>query len=79
MTYLEVGYRYTGPLGPAQMERMGELPGTYGIRRIRLDETNCLVQIEYDASRLTETEVVHCFRRAGIPLTEKVDANSLRG
>lgn len=76
MTYLEVIYRIPGPLSPAQMKRVGDLPGHYGIRRVRLDEKNGLVRIEYDASRLKETEVVHWVRRAGIPLTERVVVNS---
>lgn len=75
MTFLEVNYRYAGPLSPAQMKRMGELPGTYGIRRIRLNEKNSLARIEFDASRLKESEVVNHIRRAGIPLTEKVKIN----
>ncbi len=37
MTYLEVSYRYTGPLGAAQLKRLGELPGQYGILALQLD------------------------------------------
>lgn len=77
MTYLEVSYRYRGPLTPAQMRRLGELPGCYGIRRVQLDEKNHLARIEYDASRLKEAEVVHWIRFAGIPLRERVDASSV--
>ncbi len=77
MTFLEVTYRYAGPLEPAQLKRLGELPGQYGLRRLRLEETNSLVRIEYDASRLKETEVVHWVRRAGIPLTERVALDRL--
>lgn len=72
MTSLEVNYRYTGPLTPAQLSRLGELPGQYGILRVRLDEENCVARILFDASRLKESEAVHWVRRAGIPLTEKV-------
>ena len=77
MTFLEVNYRYTGPLTPTQLKRLGELPGYYGIRRLRFDEANSIVRIEYDASRLKETEVVHWVRRAGIPLTERVGLDRL--
>ena len=76
MTYLEVVYRVANPLSPAQMKRLGGLPGHYGIRRLRLDEKNGLLRIEYDASRLKETEVVHWVRGAGIPLTERVEVSS---
>lgn len=76
MTYLEVVYRVARPLTGAQMRLLGDLPGHYGVRRLRLDETNGMLRIEYDASRLKETEVVHWVRGAGIPLTERVEVNS---
>jgi hypothetical protein len=72
VTYLEVHYRYAGPLSAAQLARLGELPGHYGVLRVRLDEAESIARILFDASRLKETEVVHWVRRAGIPLTEKV-------
>ncbi len=72
MTYLEVRYRYAGPLAAAELRRLGELPGHYGILRVHLDEAESTARILFDASRLKESEVVHWVRRAGIPLTEKV-------
>jgi hypothetical protein len=72
MTFLEVNYRYRGPLSAEQLKRLGELPGHYGIRRIRLDEGHAIARIEFDASRLKESEIVHWVRRAGIPLLERV-------
>jgi hypothetical protein len=75
MTFLEVTYRYDGPLTNAQLKRVGELPGHYGIRRIKLDEAGSTACIEYDASRLKESEVVHWVRMAGIPLTVRVEAS----
>ena len=72
MTFLEVNYHYRAPLTPALYKRLAELPGHYGIRRVRLDEANRVARIEFDASRLKETEVVHWIRRAGIPLTERL-------
>ncbi len=75
MTYLEVHYRCAAPLQRAQLERLAELPGHYGIQRVRLDEQNRIACIAFDASRLKESEVVHWIRGAGIPLTEKVDAS----
>ena len=72
MTYLEVRYRYAGPLTAAQLMRLGELPGHYGVLRVHLDDAHGVARILFDASRLKETEVVHWVRRAGIPLTDKV-------
>jgi hypothetical protein len=76
VTYLEVAYHYAGPLTLEQMKRIGELAGRYGIRRIRLDEARQVARIEFDASRLKETEVVHWVRRAGIPLTERAESSA---
>ncbi len=77
MTYLEMSYRYTGPLGAAQLKRLAELPGQYGILALQLDERKEVARIRFDASRLKESEVVHWVRRAGIPLTERVEVNSI--
>ena len=73
MTFLEINYRYAGPLTREQLKSLGGLPGQYGLRRLTLDEDKQTARIEYDASRLTETEVVHRVRQAGIPLTEKIE------
>lgn len=74
MTYLEVVYRYSGTLTPAQMRRLGELTGVYGLQRLRVEESKQEIRIEFDASRLKETEVVHLVRLAGIPVQEKLSA-----
>jgi hypothetical protein len=73
MTFLEVCYRYAGKLTAAQMRRLGELTGVYGLRRIRVEEGRSLIYVEFDASRLKETEAVGLLRGAGIPLSEKVE------
>lgn len=73
MTFLEVRYRYTSKLSLAQMRKLGELGGVYGLRRIAVDEERKEVQIEFDASRLKESEAVHILRTAGIPLSEKIE------
>ena len=72
MTYLEVCYRYAGKLTLEQMRRLGELGGVYGLRGIRVEEESSQIRIEFDASRLKETEAIQLVRQAGIPLTEKV-------
>lgn len=76
MTYLEVYYRFAGPLSPAQCKQAADLAGHYGILRIRLEEEKQLARIEFDASRLKESEVVHWVRRAGLPLTERVPTDA---
>ena len=73
MTFLEVCYRYPGKLTAAQLRRLGELTGVYGLRRIRVEEDRNLIHVEFDASRLKETEALRVLRGAGIPLSEKVE------
>ena len=79
VTFLEVNYRYAGPLTPERARKAGDLAGHYGIRGIRFDEANGIARVEFDASRLKESEVVHWIRRAGIPLTERIAVNSPAG
>ncbi|MFQ5816827.1 MAG: hypothetical protein ACE5H2_02575 [Terriglobia bacterium] len=75
MTSLQVCYRYAGKLTLAQRRKLGELCGVYGLRRITLEEECNQLQIEFDASRLKESEAVHILHRAGIPLTQKIEAH----
>jgi sulfite reductase beta subunit-like hemoprotein len=72
MTMVEVCYRLPGKLTLAQMRKLGELSAVYGLRRIRVDEDRQEIQVEFDASRLKESEAVNLLRQAGIPLAEKV-------
>ena len=77
MTFLEVSYAYDGPLKPAQLRRLSDLTGHYGILGIFLEENRHVARIRFDASRLKESEAVHWVRLAGIPLTERVAVNSV--
>ena len=45
------------------------LANTYGLRKIRVDEHKNLISLEYDASRLRETQVAHVLGMAGISIT----------
>ena len=76
MTFLEVLYRYDGPLTAEQGKRVGALTGHYGILGVWLDEERRTARIRFDASRLKETEIVHWVRRAGLPLTERAPVNA---
>ena len=72
MTQLEVQYRYqTAPAGP-EMRAIDAIREVYGIRRIKFDEAQKIVRVEYDASRLNEPVVAGLLRRAGLDLSEKI-------
>ena len=57
MTFVEVTYDLSAPLKPEQLRALGLFANTYGLRRIRVNEQTNQICVEYDGSRLTETEV----------------------
>jgi hypothetical protein len=72
MTLVEVTYELQSPLRPEQLRALGQFANTYGLRRFRVDEQLNRLCFEYDASRLTETEVAHVLRAARIPVQRRV-------
>lgn len=73
MTLVEVTYELQASLKPAQLRRLGEFANTYGLRRFHVDEAQNQLRIEYDASRLKETEVAHVLHVAKIPVVRRVE------
>ena len=72
MTQLEVHYRYQTAPAAAEMRAIDAIREVYGIRRIKFDEVQKIVRVEYDASRLKEPIVAGLLRRAGLDLSEKI-------
>jgi hypothetical protein len=72
MTLVEVRYRLQAALTPAQLSSLAGFSNTYGLRRFQVDDTGRILQFEFDASRLRETQVAHVLREAKIPVLEKV-------
>jgi len=72
MTLVEVRYRLQSPLTAGQLRTLAEFSNTYGLRRFQVDESGRVLQFEYDASRLLETQVAHVLHEAKIPVLEKV-------
>jgi hypothetical protein len=72
MTTVDVVFRYARAPGPAEMRAVDSAREVYGIRRIRLDEKEKTLRVEYDASRLNEATVVALLRRAGIDLLDRL-------
>ncbi len=73
MTLVEITYELQSPLMLEQLRALGEFANTYGLRRFRVDEAKRRITVEYDASRLKETEVATVLRRARIPVVRRVD------
>ena len=72
MTTVEVVFTYGAVPDEAVLRGMDDLREVYGIRRIRFNETEQTVRVEYDATRLNEESVASLLRRAGIDVTGKV-------
>jgi hypothetical protein len=72
MTLVEVTYDLQSPLRPEQLRALASFANTYGLRRFHVDEQRNRISLEYDASRLTETEVAHVLHCARIPVERKV-------
>ena len=72
MTLLEITYELQSPPTFEQLQRLGEFANTYGLRRFRMDEKQNRLTLEYDASRLRETQVAHVLGKAGIPIVQKL-------
>ncbi|MGC2111937.1 MAG: hypothetical protein WA655_20635 [Candidatus Korobacteraceae bacterium] len=72
MTAVEVLFRYGMPPGENEMNALGSISDVYGIRRIRCDENDRTVRIEYDATRLNESTVENLLRQAGFDVRERL-------
>ena len=72
MTQLEVRFRYGATPGESELRALDTLRDVYGIRRVTFDEKDCIVRVEFDASRLKEPAVAALLRRAGIDLRERL-------
>ena len=72
MTQMEVAYRYSNLPSEAVMRAMDDIRDVYGIRRVRMDEKQQIVRVEYDASRFKEPVVARLLRGAGLDVGEKL-------
>jgi len=72
MTQLDVAFRYGTPPGENELRALTYARDVYGVRKIEFDETQQIVRVEYDASRLSEETIAAILRRAGMDLREKI-------
>lgn len=71
MTKVQVQFELERPLDEAAMEAISRAHGYYGIQLVRLLRSMDSILVEYDASRLTETDVESTLHRAGVPVKRK--------
>ncbi len=72
MTQLEVAYRYGAVPGEAEMRAIDNMREVYGIRRVRFNQSERIVRVEFDASRLKEPAVASLLRRAGVDVLDRL-------
>lgn len=72
MTSVDVMFRYGLPPGETQMAALAQFNDVYGIRRVRINEKDRTILIEYDATRLNETSVEKLLRSAGLDIRERL-------
>jgi hypothetical protein len=72
MTYLDVAYRYGLTPGEREMRAVDGMREVYGVLRVRFDDKEKTVRVQYDASRLKDEGVVQLLRLAGIDVKEKL-------
>ncbi len=72
MTSVDVVFKYLYPPTESVMRAMDNVREVYGIRRIRFNETERTVRVEYDATRMNQDTVAALLRRTGLELGEKL-------
>ncbi len=69
MTTVEIRIKLQRTLELSEVEGLGRLSTVYGIRKMRADGQELLV--EFDATRMNEAEVLSLVRGAGLPAESK--------
>ncbi len=72
MTAVDVVFRYGAPPEESDLRALQSVREVYGIRRVQFDETARTVRVEYDATRLSSSDVAALLRDAGLDLREPV-------
>ena len=72
MTSVDVVFKYLYPPTENVMRAMDNVREVYGIRRIRFQEAERTIRVEYDATRLNQDTVAALLRRTGLELGEKL-------
>jgi hypothetical protein len=71
-TNIDVRFRYTQHPSEDTMRAVADLYDVYGIRRVRLNQDERSILVEYDATRLGVASVFQLLRRAGLSVTEQI-------
>ena len=72
MTNVEISYGYGISPDEAVMRGIDNIREVYGIRKLRFNEQQHTVAVEYDATRLNAATVASLLRRSGLDVVERV-------
>lgn len=71
LTKVEIHYDLVRPLADADGGAIADVHSWYGIQRVRVAPSMTSLDVEYDASRLTEKDVEAVLVRFDIPIQRK--------
>ena len=69
---MEVAYRYSNRPSESVLRAVDNVREVYGIRKVRVNEKDQVVLVEYDASRFKEPVVINLLRRAGLDVRDRL-------
>ena len=68
MTKIHIHLRLQRPLDDAALSHLAATNSIYGIQKLRVAPTLDALDVEYDATRLKEADVVNALSAAGVPV-----------
>jgi hypothetical protein len=71
MTKVQLDYDLVRPLTDQDAAAVGDVHSWYGILRVQLAQSLDRLQVEFDASRLSEKDVESVLQRFGLPIQRK--------
>lgn len=72
MTYLDIMFHYSSIPGERELRAIDGMREVYGIQRVRFNEKDRIVQVQFDASRMKKDAVAKLLRQAGVDVGEPV-------
>jgi hypothetical protein len=72
MTSVDVVFKYLYAPTESVMRAMDNVREVYGIRRIRFNEADRTVRVEYDATRMNQDTVAALLLRTGLELGDRL-------
>lgn len=71
MTKVQLHYELNRPLSDADEKAVRDVHSTYGIQHVHIAPSLDKLDVEYDASRLTEQDVEAVLARHGLPIVRQ--------